>query len=196
MHKTFLNISALLIVVILYACTDKDSNSVSNTNALGDTLKVLFSHSFETNGNFDLNGFRKEGSTIDNVIGDSNDVPMGGGNWSLKFKYNSNPANVLTFTALPLLGNYEKKFVVSFWAKGDGSVSGKRITRVFGKRVDGASIRSFIVDTVWTFRSDTIIFGTSSMALTDSVVTSFTAENGNSNGYLLYDLIKVEEMLK
>ncbi|MHB1688739.1 MAG: carbohydrate binding domain-containing protein [Ignavibacteriaceae bacterium] len=124
MEKNFFKIILLFIPLLINSCENVTSPVIQNN--------LLQNPSFEENGQPSLSGW----TVIDTaMINFSNDVPPGGGKWSL-FMYGYNPLSLQPILLSPLIqkvnllkGSYIYTF--SFWAKADSTVHSAAFFRAF-----------------------------------------------------------------
>lgn len=133
----FTGLSLLLTTFIVVSCTE-DPTEPTEENTLLYT-------SFENNGRFSADGW-----TLPALSDSSNDVPSGGGNFSLELEA-SQPPEVYAETKVPVKTQFNE-FKLTFWARSTAVTSG-----IYGKAVlslvrNGSTIQSSSIsidDLIW-----------------------------------------------
>ena len=141
--------------MIINSCSNKNDNITNpNVNSIdfGDTTNAILLSSFEYNGIPYLAGWQPEDSISTNKYSFSNDVPNGGGNWSLQLQGVKKYTEVridTTITLSPL--DSLKNYILTFWAKGRGGV----IISLYSE--DRRVVDLPVINcTSWTFFTDTL----------------------------------------
>jgi hypothetical protein len=157
-HKSFTKILVVfLFVLFIYGCTEEETTEPTDENTL------LFS-SFEKNGKFSPDGW-----SLPALADSSNDVPTGGGNFSLLLEA-SQPPEVYAQIKVPVKTDYNE-FKLTFWSK-YSVIEGKVILSLVrnGSVIDSSSI--MVDDIIWKSYS---IQDTFSIAAGDSFMVQVTA---------------------
>jgi len=157
-HKSFTKILVVfLFVLFIYGCTEEETTEPTDENTL------LFS-SFEKNGKFSPDGW-----SLPALADSSNDVPTGGGNFSLLLEA-SQPPEVYAQIKVPVKTDYNE-FKLTFWSK-YSVIEGKVILSLVrnGSVIDSSSI--MVDDIIWKSYS---IQDTFSVAAGDSFMVQVTA---------------------
>lgn len=152
----FTGLSLLLMTFIVVSCTE-DPTEPTEENTLLYT-------SFENNGRFSADGW-----TLPALSDSSNDVPSGGGNFSLELLA-SQPPEVYAQIKVPVKTNYNE-FRLTFWSKFN-VIEGKAILSLVrnGSIIDSSSV--LIDNIIWQSYS---IQDTFSVVTGDSFMVQFTA---------------------
>ena len=136
--KLLIRLSFILFAFIIFGCTQDDPTEPTEEN-------TLLSTSFENNGRFSA-----EGWTLPDLSDSSNDVPSGGGVFSLELEA-SQPPEVYAQIKVPVKTQFNK-FKLSFWSKSTAVTSniyGKAILSLVrnGSVIQSASIS--VDDIIW-----------------------------------------------
>jgi hypothetical protein len=158
--KLLIRLSFILFAFIIFGCTQDDPTEPTEEN-------TLLSTSFENNGRFSA-----EGWTLPSLSDSSNDVPSGGGIFSLVLEA-SQPPEVFAQIKVPVRNEFNE-FKLTFWAKSTAVTSS-----IYGKAIlslvrDGTSIRSSSIsidDIIWKNYS---IQDTFTVALGDSFMVQLS----------------------
>jgi len=157
-HKTYASgLSLILLALLISACTNDEPTEPTDENTL------LYS-SFEKNGKFSSDGW-----SLPALADSSNDVPTGGGNFSLLLEA-SQPPEVYAQIKVPVKTDYNE-FKLTFWSK-YSVIEGKVILSLVrnGSVIDSSSI--MVDDIIWKSYS---IQDTFSVAAGDSFMVQVTA---------------------
>ena len=157
-HKLFTKILVgFLFALFIYGCTEEETTEPTDENTL------LYS-SFEKNGKFSPDGW-----SLPALADSSNDVPTGGGNFSLLLEA-SQPPEVYAQIKVPVKTDYNE-FKLTFWSK-YSVIEGKVILSLVrnGSVIDSSSI--MVDDIIWKSYS---IQDTFSIAAGDSFLVQVTA---------------------
>jgi len=147
----------ILFVLLISACTENDPTEPTDENTLLYT-------SFEKNGKFSSDGW-----SLPALADSSNDVPTGGGSFSLQLEANQ-PPEVYAQIKVPVKTDYNE-FKLTFWSK-YSVIEGKVILSLVrnGSVIDSSSV---LVDgIIWESYS---IQDTFSVAAGDSFMVQLTA---------------------
>jgi hypothetical protein len=159
MHlKLFTQILLLIsFAIFICGCTEEETTEPTDENTL------LYS-SFEKNGKFSSDGW-----SLPALADSSNDVPTGGGNFSLLLEA-SQPPEVYAQIKVPVKTDYNE-FKLTFWSK-YSVIEGKVILSLVrnGSVIDSSSI--MVDDIIWKSYS---IQDTFSIAAGDSFMVQVTA---------------------
>src|SRR5450759_2545949 len=102
------------LTLLLISCSKEGDNPAVPSNQ----PVVVFTSSFESNGNSSLVGWQIIDTSRSNLISFSRDIPQDGGSWSLMLRGTSfNGAGVRTFIVAPPLSS-QKKYFLTYSAKG------------------------------------------------------------------------------
>lgn len=147
----------ILFALFICGCTEEETTEPTDEN-------TLLSSSFEKNGKFSSDGW-----SLPAFADSSNDVPTGGGNFSLVLDASS-PPEVYAQIKVPVKTNYNE-FKLTFWSK-YSVIEGKVILSLVrnGSVIDSSSI--MIDDIIW--KSYTIQ-DTFTVAAGDSFMVQLTA---------------------
>jgi len=174
-HKSFTKILVVfLFVLFIYGCTEEETTEPTDENTL------LFS-SFEKNGKFSPDGW-----SLPALADSSNDVPTGGGNFSLLLEA-SQPPEVYAQIKVPVKTDYNE-FKLTFWSK-YSVIEGKVILSLVrnGSVIDSSSI--MVDDIIWKSYS---IQDTFSVAAGDSFMVQLTAGRTQTfSGKSYFDLCRL-----
>jgi hypothetical protein len=179
--KIFSCILLLSACVFLFSCKKASNSNEEQSNF----IELIQNSSFEMNGNPAMQGWLADDTALCQLI---NDVPPGGGNWSMKIYAEWTFQHSARTTVAPLEGTHPFEF----------SVYGK-IVRFHGsailylKHADTLTLRKSvtITDTTWTRYS---FLDTISITRPDSLVV--VLEGGLTNlvvGYTIFDLCSLKQ---
>jgi len=157
-YKSFTKILVgFLFSLFIYGCTEEETTEPTDEN-------TLLSSSFEKNGKFSPDGW-----SLPALADSSNDVPTGGGNFSLLLEA-SQPPEVYAQIKVPVKTDYNE-FKLTFWSK-YSVIEGKVILSLVrnGSVIDSSSI--MVDDIIWKSYS---IQDTFSIAAGDSFMVQVTA---------------------
>ena len=157
-HKSFTKILVVfLFALFIYGCTEEETTEPTDEN-------TLLSSSFEKNGKFSSDGW-----SLPAFADSSNDVPTGGGNFSLLLEA-SQPPEVYAQIKVPVKTDYNE-FKLTLWSK-YSVIEGKVILSLVrnGSVIDSSSI--MVDDIIWKSYS---IQDTFSIAAGDSFMVQVTA---------------------
>lgn len=183
------NIKYVLIIIsvlIINSCLKEDDNITNqsiNSVDFGDTTNAILLSSFEFNGMAELQGWGPIDSISNYKYSFSNDVPNGGGCWSLQIrgiKYNVSGVK----TTLDLSGaDSLKNYILTFWAKGKGNL-------YFDLYTSDRGVVNFVpIDyETWTFFTDTLFRYD---VLLNKLTIHLTSWDSDSLSCVLFDNIKV-----
>ena len=130
-----------------------------------------------------MDGWKTWGPLSTSMDSFSNDVPIGGGNWSLKLKgaVHKEIGDIATIDLFPY--DSFKNYVVTFWSKGKGQVT------ISMDAPDRGIVSFFNVNgNSWTLYADTLF--RYDVAL-NKLSILLTEEDPDSLNYVLFDNIKV-----
>lgn len=178
---------AIIFLLFLLNSCSKNGNNIVNPYFkqvdFGDTTNAIFLSSFEQNGTPSLNGWNSWGSLSTSTYSFSDDVPIGGGNWSLQLKgaVHKDIGVIATIDLYPF--DSLKNYIVTFWAKGKGYVT-------ISMDAPDRGIVSFpnVNCNSWTLFADTLF--RQDVAL-NKLSILLTESDPDSLNYVLFDNIKV-----
>jgi hypothetical protein len=151
----------LLLAIFIYGCTEEETTEPTDENLLINT-------SFEKNGKFSPDGW-----SLPALADSSNDVPTGGGSFSLQLEA-SQPPESYAYIKVPVKTQFNN-YKLTFWAKSTGVTSGINGKAIFSLLRNGSSIKSLSIvvdDIIWKSYS---IQDTFSVASGDSFRVELTA---------------------
>ena len=178
-HKSFTKILVVfLFALFIYGCTEEGTTEPTDENTL------LYS-SFEKNGKFSAAGW-----SLPALANSSNDVPTGGGNFSLLLEA-SQPPESYAYTKVPVKTQFNN-FKLTFWAKSTGVTSGINGKAILSLLRNGSVIKSssiLVDDIIWKSYS---IQDTFSVASGDSFRVELTAGKSQLfSGKSYFDLCRL-----
>jgi|GEM_PF-5967214 len=189
MIKIIKYVVTIFLFLVINSCSKNDDNITNPKIGLidfGDTTNAVLLSSFEYNARASLQGWQPwlpSDSLSALKYSFSNDVPNGGGHWSLKLqgvKYTevSIDTNII-LSSSDSLTNY----ILTFWAKGKGGV-------VFSIDAPDRGVVSTpgINCTSWTFFADTLFRRDVELNKLSVALTSWAQD---STAHILFDNVKV-----
>ena len=176
----------LFLIFIISSCSKNDDdiiNPFAGKINFGDTTNAIFLSSFELNGNPSIQGWQPWDSLSTLKYSFSNNVPVGGGNWSLELRGGAYAKNSVEATLDLNPSDSLKNYVLSFWAIGKGQV-------IFSLDAPDRGVVGLpnINCTTWTFFADTLFRNSIDL---NKLSILLTEGNSDSLAYVLYDNVKV-----
>ena len=178
-YKSFTKILVVfLFALFIYGCTEEETTEPTDENTL------LYS-SFEKNGKFSSDGW-----SLPALADSSNDVPTGGGSFSLQLEA-SQPPETYAYKNVPVKTQFNN-YKLTFWAKSSGVTSGINGKAILSLLRNGSVIKSssiLVDDITWKSYS---IQDTFSVASGDSFRVELTAGISQLfSGKSYYDLCRL-----
>ena len=118
----------LLLAIFIYGCTEEEITEPTDENLLINT-------SFEKNGKFSSDGW-----FLPALADSSNDVPTGGGSFSLQLEA-SQPPESYAYIKVPVKTQFNN-YKLTFWAKSTGVTSGINGKGIFSLLRNGSVVKS------------------------------------------------------
>ncbi len=186
MVKIIKYIVVIFSFLVINSCSRNDDD-ITNPNInlidFGDTTNAILLSSFELNGRANLEGWRPWDSLSTLNYSFSKDVPIDGGDWSLRLqgvKY----TEIWVDTTIGLSPSDSlKNYVLTFWAKGKGSAS---LSLDASDR--GEYIGHMVNCTSWTLFADTLFRHDIELS---KLRVSLTSWGQDSTSHVLFDNVEV-----
>jgi len=145
--------SIYLTSLLIFCASCSENGGVISPITYGDMTDVIFFSSFESGREPSTSGWQPQSAYSSGFVSFSDDVPHGGGYWSLYLRRSLGPdsiGEIVYSTSLSMTDTIEN-YIVTFWAKGKGDVS--LTVEDFS---DGWYNGSAVDVSTWTFFADTL----------------------------------------